>query len=84
MRPTNMKNATLKTLFLALMVAITLLLTPASFAAAPGISAGTGGAVTFSLTAQDSYLNQPDGEAGGAKQRRPGGQPRRHPQCEQQ
>jgi FtsP/CotA-like multicopper oxidase with cupredoxin domain len=63
MRPTNMKNATFKTLFLALMVAITLLLTPASFAAAPGISAGTGGAVTFSLTAQDSYLNQPDGEA---------------------
>jgi FtsP/CotA-like multicopper oxidase with cupredoxin domain len=63
MKPTNMKNATFKTLFLALMVAITLLLTPASFAAAPGISAGTGAAVTFSLTAQDSYLNQPDGEA---------------------
>jgi FtsP/CotA-like multicopper oxidase with cupredoxin domain len=63
MRPTNMKNATFKTLFLALTVAITVLLTPASFAAAPGISAGTGGAVTFSLTAQDSYLNQPDGEA---------------------
>jgi len=63
MKPTNMKNTTFKTLFLALMVAITLLLTPASFAAAPGISAGTGAAVTFSLTAQDSYLNQPDGEA---------------------
>jgi len=63
MKPTNMKNATFKTLFLALMVAITLLLTAASFAATPGISAGASGPVTFSLTAQDSYLNQPDGEA---------------------
>src|ERR1700751_5753968 len=63
MRPTNMKNATFKILILAVMMAIPLLLTPASFAAAPGISAGTGAAVTFSLTAQDSYLNQPDGEA---------------------
>jgi len=63
MKPTNMKNATFKNLFLALMVAITLLLTAASFAATPGISAGASGPVTFSLTAQDSYLNQPDGEA---------------------
>src|ERR1700751_3051914 len=63
MRPTNMKNATFKILILAVMMAIPLLLTPASFAAAPGISAGTGAAVTFALTAQDSYLNQPDGEA---------------------
>src|SRR5246500_1704964 len=64
MRPMNMKNATLKTqLFLAVMVAVTLLLTPAAFAAAPGISAGTGTSVTFSLTAADAYLNQPDGEA---------------------
>jgi len=64
MRPMNMKNATLKTqLFLAVMVAVTLLLAPAAFAAAPGISAGTGASVTFSLTAADAYLNQPDGEA---------------------
>jgi FtsP/CotA-like multicopper oxidase with cupredoxin domain len=55
----NMKNATFKThLFLALMVAVTLLLTPAAFAAAPGITGPT-----FNLTAQQAYLNQPDGEA---------------------
>ena len=59
MRPMNMKNATFKThLFLALMVTVTLLLTPAAFAAVPGIT-GT----TFNLTAQQAYLNQPDGEA---------------------
>ena len=59
MRPKNMKNATFKThLFLALMVAVVLLLAPASFAAAPGITGPT-----FSLTAQQAYLNQPDGEA---------------------
>src|SRR5579883_3006003 len=64
MRPKNMQNATLKTqLFLALIVAATLLLAPAAFAAAPGISAGTGPSVTFNLTAADSYLNQPDGSA---------------------
>ena len=64
MRPMNMKNATYKTqLFLALVVAVTLLLTPAVFAAAPGISSTAGTAGTFNLTAQDSYLNQPDGEA---------------------
>ena len=58
MRPMNMKNETFKTLFLALMVAATLLLTPASFGAVPGLM-GT----TFNLTAQPAYLNQPDGEA---------------------
>src|SRR5579871_5418914 len=63
MRPMNMKNATSKTqLFLALMVALTLLLAPAAFAAAPGIT-GTGTVGTFNLTAQDAYLNQPDGNA---------------------
>ena len=63
MRPTNMKNATFKThLFLAL-IATTLFFAPVSFAAAPGIT-GTGGTPgTFNLTARDSYLNQPDGEA---------------------
>jgi FtsP/CotA-like multicopper oxidase with cupredoxin domain len=63
MRPMNMQNPTSKTkLLLALTVAITLLLTPAAFAAAPGIT-GTGTAGTFNLTVQDGYLNQPDGEA---------------------
>jgi FtsP/CotA-like multicopper oxidase with cupredoxin domain len=63
MRPKNMKNATFKThLFLALMVAVVLLLAPASFAAAPGITGGAGTPV-FNLTAQPAYLNQPDGEA---------------------
>jgi Multicopper oxidase len=54
-----MKNATFKTkLFVALMVAATLFLAPVSFAAAPGVS-GT----TFNLTAQQAFLNMPDGEA---------------------
>jgi len=58
-----MKNATSKTqLLLPLVVAVVLSLAPAAFAAAPGIT-GTGTAGTFNLTAQDSYLNQPDGEA---------------------
>jgi len=61
MRPMNMKNATLKTqLFLALVLALTL--SPVAFAAVPGIK-DTGTANTFSLTAQDAYLNQPDGNA---------------------
>jgi FtsP/CotA-like multicopper oxidase with cupredoxin domain len=64
----NMKNVTLKNqLLVALVVAVTLLLVPAAFAAAPGITgtstAGTATAASFSLTAQDAYLNQPDGEA---------------------
>jgi FtsP/CotA-like multicopper oxidase with cupredoxin domain len=61
MRLMNMKNATCKTqLLLTLVVAATLFLVPATFAAAPGISASNG---TFSLTAAPAYLNQPDGEA---------------------
>ena len=64
MRPMNMKNATSKTqLFLALVVAVTLTLAPAAFAAAPGITSTAGTAGTFNLTAQDAYLNQPDGAA---------------------
>jgi hypothetical protein len=55
----NMKNATSKTqLLLPLVVALTLSLAPAVFAAVPGVTGPT-----FNLTAQDSYLNQPDGEA---------------------
>jgi len=64
MRPMNMKNAITKTqLLVALTVAVALLLTPAAFAAAPGITSTAGTAGTFNLTAQDAYLNQPDGEA---------------------
>ncbi len=59
MRPKNMKNVISKTqLLLALMVTVALFLTPAAFAAAPGITGPT-----FNLTAQEGYLNQPDGEA---------------------
>jgi Multicopper oxidase len=59
MRPMNMKNATFKTqLFLTLVAAVALLVSPAAFAAAPGITGPS-----FSLTAQQAYLNQPDGEA---------------------
>jgi FtsP/CotA-like multicopper oxidase with cupredoxin domain len=58
MRPTNMTNATFKTLLLALMMAGMLFLTPAVFAAAPGITGPT-----FNLTAGQAFLNQPDGEA---------------------
>jgi hypothetical protein len=62
MRPMNMKNAKIQ-LLVALVAAVTLLLMPAAFAAAPGITSTTGTAGTFNLTAQDAYLNQPDGEA---------------------
>src|SRR5579863_1264638 len=64
MRPMNMKNATSTTqLLLVLVVALTLSLVPAAFAATPGITSTAGTAGTFNLTAQDAYLNQPDGEA---------------------
>jgi FtsP/CotA-like multicopper oxidase with cupredoxin domain len=57
----NMKKQISKThLLLALMVAITMWIAPAAYAAAPGIS-GTGTAGTFNLTAQNAFLNQPDG-----------------------
>jgi len=44
-------------ILLALLVTVALLLTPAAFAAAPGITGPT-----FNLTAQDAYLTQPDGQ----------------------
>jgi FtsP/CotA-like multicopper oxidase with cupredoxin domain len=63
MRPKNMKNATFRTqLFLALMMAATLFLAPVSFAASPGITGGASAPV-FNLTAQEAFLNMPDGEA---------------------
>jgi FtsP/CotA-like multicopper oxidase with cupredoxin domain len=58
MRATNMTKAILNSrLLLAPMTA--LLLTASAHGAAPGIT--TGG--TFQLTAQDAFLNQPDGQA---------------------
>src|SRR5277367_568880 len=64
MRLMTMKNATCKTqLFPALMVAVTLFFATAAFAATPGITSTAGTAGTFNLTAQDAYLNQPDGTA---------------------
>jgi FtsP/CotA-like multicopper oxidase with cupredoxin domain len=59
----NMKNAISKTqLLLTLMVAVALLSVTA-FAAAPGITSTNGTAATFNLTAQQAFLNQPDGES---------------------
>ncbi|HTD54532.1 MAG TPA: multicopper oxidase domain-containing protein, partial [Silvibacterium sp.] len=64
MRRMNMQNAKSKTqLLVALSATIALLFTPAAFAAAPGITSTAGTAGTFYLTAQDAYLNQPDGSA---------------------
>ena len=62
MRATNMKKAIAKkTFLLAPMVAVLLLFTAAAYAAAPGITGGTG-TPTFNLTAQPAFLNQPDGQ----------------------
>ncbi len=59
MRVMNMKKAISKThLLLATMVAVSLLLTPAAFAAAPGITGPT-----FNLVASAEYLTQPDGSS---------------------
>ena len=59
MRPKKMKNAiSMSQILLVLAAAATLLLTPAAYAAAPGITGPT-----FTLTAQDAFLNMPDGEA---------------------
>ena len=64
MRTMTMKNATFRTQrFLAVVAAAALSLTPAAFAAAPGMTSTAGTAGTFNLTAQDAYLNQPDGNA---------------------
>ena len=57
MRATKMTKAISNTRLLVAMAA--LLLTAAAYGAAPGITT-TG---TFQLTAQDAFLNQPDGEA---------------------
>ena len=60
MRAMKMKNTISQTrLFLAPMVVVAL--TAAAYAAAPGITVGTG--TTFKLTAQAAYITQPDGQA---------------------
>src|SRR5882762_1790233 len=57
MKATNMKNTISKTrLLLAPLVAVAF--TAAAYAAAPGITGPT-----FNLTAQASYITQPDGQA---------------------
>jgi FtsP/CotA-like multicopper oxidase with cupredoxin domain len=53
-----MKTAISKTRLLLAPAALTLLITATAYAAAPGITGPT-----FNLTAQDGYLNQPDGSA---------------------
>jgi FtsP/CotA-like multicopper oxidase with cupredoxin domain len=59
MRATNMKNTTTNTqLLVALTMALALWLSPAAYAAAPGITGPT-----FNLTAQAAYISQPDGQA---------------------
>src|ERR1700686_1634731 len=44
-----------------MMIAGALLLTAPAWAAAPGITTNTATAGSFALTAQEAYLNQPDG-----------------------
>ncbi len=63
MRETKMKKAISKIqLLLAALVVVALSLTATAYAAAPGITGGTG-TPTFWLTAQPAYLNQPDGSS---------------------
>lgn len=63
MKPTMMKSSFRKTrLLLPIMAAVASLATTA-YAAAPGITGGSGAAATFNLDAQTAYLNQPDGSA---------------------
>jgi FtsP/CotA-like multicopper oxidase with cupredoxin domain len=59
MRATTMKKAITKSSLLpVVMMALTLLFTAPAHAATPGITG-----ISFSLTAQDAFLNQPDGDA---------------------
>jgi Multicopper oxidase len=61
MRATNMKKATLKMRVLAPVLAVAMMLTATAFAAAPGITGGTGN-VTFNLVATPAFITQPDGQ----------------------
>ena len=59
MTPMNMEKKISKTLVLvALMMAVTLFITPAAKAASPGITASDG---NFRLVASPAYISQPDG-----------------------
>lgn len=59
MRTTNMKKTILKAkLLMAALIAVTMLVPVAAYAAAPGITGPT-----FNLTATDAYITQPDGQA---------------------
>jgi FtsP/CotA-like multicopper oxidase with cupredoxin domain len=64
MRAMNMKNTISKThMLLGLTLAVALLFTASAYAAAPGITGGTGATAAFNLTAQTAFLTQPDGQA---------------------
>ena len=59
MRTTNMKKTILKAkLLMAALIAVTILVPVAAYAAAPGITGPS-----FALTATDAYITQPDGQA---------------------
>jgi hypothetical protein len=59
-----MKTAISKSVRLVVPMALVMWLAATAFAATPGITGGTtAGAATFNLTAQQAFLNQPDGEA---------------------
>jgi hypothetical protein len=63
MRAMKMKKAITKSSLLpVVMMALALLFTATAHASTPGITGGTG-TVTFNLTAQTAFLNQPDGSA---------------------
>jgi hypothetical protein len=62
MREMNMKKAISKTVKLLGPAVLAMLLIATGYAAVPGIT-GTGTPGTFNLTAQQAYLNQPDGSA---------------------
>jgi hypothetical protein len=63
MRATNMKQAISNTGRLLSPALLALSLAATAFAAAPGIGSTAGTPGTFNLTAQDGFLNQPDGNA---------------------
>ena len=64
MREMTMKKAISNTGRFLAPIALLMWLAATAFAAAPGITGGTtAGTATFNLTAQQAFLNQPDGEA---------------------
>ena len=64
MRAMTMKNAITQIARILVPIVLVFSLAAATHAAVPGITGGsTAGASTFNLTAQDGYLNQPDGNA---------------------